>query len=163
MSHPKKDRLFLNKKSSLTDAQLARMIAAALHQDFGGLPSSIKHIGLQTVYNLRSIKNWFQARHAPSACHLLTLAQISPSVLKLALEHMNVPLNVPIKSTPANLNERQRWFLDRLRSGIRATARSIRAHAGVTLKTARRDIAHLKGLGLICFVGAKKKGYYTLV
>jgi hypothetical protein len=66
------------------------------------------------------------------------------------------PINVPDQ---AGLNERQRWFLDRVAQG-RCDAREIAAAWTVSLKTARRDIATLKGAGLISYVGSRRKGRY---
>lgn len=66
------------------------------------------------------------------------------------------PINVPDR---AELNERQHWFLDRVEEG-RSDAREIAAVWGVSLKTARRDIAALKVAGLICYVGSRRKGRY---
>lgn len=167
MSRTKKDRLFPNGKPPLTEARFARMIATALHRDYGALPSPVKQIGLLTGANLRSIKNWLQGRHAPSSLHLLTLARISPSILEIVRERIgdvanNVPLNVPIITPFSNLNARQIWFLKCLQKGQKPTARSLQLHAGVTLKTARRDIAQLKEQGLVRYTGARKKGHYTL-
>ena len=66
------------------------------------------------------------------------------------------PINVPDQ---AELNERQRWFLDRVAQG-RCDAREIAAAWTVSLKTARRDIATLKEVGLISYVGSRRKGRY---
>lgn len=185
MSHSKKYRVFPNKKGQLTSAQLAQLIAAALRQDYGGSPSSIKQIGLQTGAHLRAIKNWFYGYNLPSAHHLLNLARISPSVLQVILQQIsrseiagvpmteerqmlesvaleNVPVNVPIKQISANLNKRQAWFLNSLQNGLKVTARHIQAQSGVDIKTAKRDIAALKKMGVIKFIGARKKGYYKL-
>ncbi|MBI3440393.1 MAG: HTH domain-containing protein [Proteobacteria bacterium] len=170
----------------MTDAKLAQLIAAALRHDYRDTPSPIKHIGLQTGVNLRAIKNWFQGRHAPSATHLLVLARISPGVLRIILEQTgkeeilrvfevlhrsnvvqrnpptNVSINVPIKSSAANHNQRQIWFMKHLRRGQKVSARHISAYAGISLKTARRDIAALIAQGIVRFIGAKKTGYYGL-
>lgn len=74
----------------------------------------------------------------------------------------NVPINVPIKSWPEDINERQRWFLVELDRNIRVTATDIAARWPVTDKTARRDIADLKTRGLITHVGARKSGWYAV-
>lgn len=66
------------------------------------------------------------------------------------------PINVPDQ---AGLNERQRWFLDRVAQG-RCDAKGIAAAWTVSLKTARRDIATLKEAGLISYVGSRRKGRY---
>ncbi|MFL9826644.1 hypothetical protein [Rhodoplanes sp. SY1] len=66
------------------------------------------------------------------------------------------PINVPDR---AELNERQRWFLDRVAEG-RCDAKEIATTWSVSMKTARRDIATLKVAGLICYVGSRRKGRY---
>ena len=66
------------------------------------------------------------------------------------------PINV---SDRAEINERQRWFLNRVVEG-RCDAREIAAVWDVSLKTARRDIATLKAADLICYVGSPRKGRY---
>lgn len=66
------------------------------------------------------------------------------------------PVNVP---DWAELNERQRWLLDRVAEG-RCHAQQMAATWGVSLKTARRDIAALKEAGFICYVGSCRKGRY---
>jgi len=69
------------------------------------------------------------------------------------------PLNVP---DPVELNERQRWFLDRVVEG-RCGANEISAVWGVSLKTARRDIAALQKVRLIEYVGSRRKGRYRRI
>jgi hypothetical protein len=49
----------------------------------------------------------------------------------------NVPVNVPV-------NERQQWFLNQLRQGIRRGPADIAAKWDVVVKTAKRDIADLR-------------------
>lgn len=88
MSYPKMDRLFPLENSRLTEVELALRIATALRDDFDDFSSSIKHIGQQTGANLRAIKNWIDARNAPSSIHLLALARISPSTLRIVLEQV---------------------------------------------------------------------------
>lgn len=66
------------------------------------------------------------------------------------------PINVPDR---AELNERQRWFMDRVAEG-RCDAREIAAAWTVSLKTARRDIATLKAARLITYIGSRRKGRY---
>lgn len=67
------------------------------------------------------------------------------------------PMNDP---DPAELNERQYWFLARVAEGSRCGASEIMALWHVSLKTARRDIAALKSANLICYVGSRRKGRY---
>jgi hypothetical protein len=69
------------------------------------------------------------------------------------------PINVPDQ---AELNERQRWFVDRVAEG-RCDAMEIATAWTVSLKTARRDIAALKEAGLICYVGSRRNGRYRKI
>ncbi len=186
MSRSKKDRLFPGGANRITDLELAELVAAALRQDYGDLPSAVKQIGRRTGANLRAIKNWYEARHAPSSSHLLTLARSSPGILKLVLEQVggsdlfdafqllggqsaaqkirppHVPINVPIKTSLPILNERQSWFLEALENEIQVRITDIAARYGVSLKTAKRDVAWLKSCNLILFIGARKTGRYQL-
>lgn len=88
MSQSKKDQLFPGKPKAISDAELAKIVAMALRQDFGDTPSAVKRIGQLTNANLRAIKNWYQARNTPSSGHLLLLARSSPSILKFILEQI---------------------------------------------------------------------------
>ncbi len=88
MSYPKKDRVFPVKKTQMTEAELAQLVASALRHDYGDLPSAVKQIGLQTDANLRAIRNWYEGRHAPSSMHLLRLAKSSPQILQLVLQQI---------------------------------------------------------------------------
>nr|WP_299854127.1 hypothetical protein [Sphingomonas bacterium] len=68
------------------------------------------------------------------------------------------PMNDP---DPADLNERQHWFLDRVGQGYRCAASEIETVWSVSPKTARRDIAGLKAAGLVSYVGSRRKGRYS--
>ncbi len=87
------------------------------------------------------------------------------AVLPARIAAKDVSMDVPERD-PNNdpdlseLNERQRWFLARVAAGERAGAKEIVSHCGVSLKTARRDIADLKGKALIRYVGSRRKGGY---
>ncbi|MFA7587824.1 MAG: hypothetical protein WCY11_16795 [Novosphingobium sp.] len=59
------------------------------------------------------------------------------------------------------LNDRQLWFLTRVATGDRCLAADLAAHWRVSEKTARRDIALLKGWGLIQYVGTLRRGRYV--
>lgn len=72
----------------------------------------------------------------------------------------NDPGNDPIS---LDLNERQRWVLDRVGNGHSVKAREIAAHWQVSIKSARRDLAGLCACNLLHFVGARKNGRYHLV
>lgn len=70
------------------------------------------------------------------------------------------PENDPIS---LGLNERQRWFLDRVARGFRCRSRDITVHWDVSPKTAKRDIAGMRHAGLIQFNGARRNGHFGLV
>jgi len=88
MSFSKKDRLFPPQSGPISDHDLAVKIATALRRNFGDSPHAIKRIGKLTGANLRTIKNWYSARHAPSASHLLALARMSKELLRVVLEEI---------------------------------------------------------------------------
>lgn len=70
------------------------------------------------------------------------------------------PINDP---EPAELNERQHWFLARVAEGGRCGAAEIMAMWKVSLKTARRDIRSLQQANLLVYVGSRRKGRYSRV
>jgi ATP-dependent DNA helicase RecG len=72
---------------------------------------------------------------------------------------VNVPVNVPIN---VPVNERQAWLLEQLSGGNDVKVAEIVKQWGVVPMTAKRDIANLKGRGIIEFVGAPKTGRYRL-
>lgn len=88
MSVTKMDQVFPMKPRAISDAEIAQIVAEALRRDFGDTPSSIKHIGRVTNANLRAIRNWYEARNAPSSGHLLLLAKSSPSILEFFLRQI---------------------------------------------------------------------------
>jgi hypothetical protein len=45
----------------------------------------MKTISIMTGANERAVKNWYQARNAPSAYHLVALARHSDDILRLVL------------------------------------------------------------------------------
>lgn len=55
---------------------------------------------------------------------------------------------------------RQSWFLEALRAGRRIGAIELAERWSISEETARRDIARLKALGLIEFVGSRRSGRY---
>ncbi len=56
---------------------------------------------------------------------------------------------------------RQIWFLQELRRKPKATAKDICQFFGVSQKTAKRDVAALKQLGIIGYEGSHRKGRYV--
>lgn len=69
-------------------------------------------------------------------------------------------INGPIMEV---MNQRQRWFFERVASGIHSTANDITIHWEVSPKTARRDIAGLRSANLLQFSGARRNGRYKTV
>ena len=61
------------------------------------------------------------------------------------------------------LNQRQAWFWTRVAAGDRCCAVDLAAHWNVSEKTARRDIAALKQIGFIRFIGNRRGGRYVTV
>lgn len=59
------------------------------------------------------------------------------------------------------LGIRQVWFYSQLKKGRQYGVDDIVAFWGVGTATAKRDIADLIRLGLICFVGSKRLGFYV--
>ena len=60
-----------------------------------------------------------------------------------------------------NLNQRQVRFYFQVRHGNRPTALDMTNFWNIGIATAKRDIAGLIDIGLICFVGSKRNGYYA--
>jgi len=63
----------------------------------------------------------------------------------------------------ADLNLRQLWFVSELQKNSNPNLESIQFRWSVSKETAKRDIAKLRKLKLIRFVGAKRNGRYELV
>jgi hypothetical protein len=192
MSRSKKDRTFPHGNGLSSDAQLAKIIADALREDFGDSPSSIKRIGRLTGANLRAIKNWYIAKNAPSSRYLLILARMSPSILRFILmqvggedlwdvfdlfqrqmikpkaltndgNSVSKDTNLPEKTvTSRSPKERQAWFVEQVIEGHTVTAEDLMARWSVNLRTARRDISDLLHAGRVVFTGSRKSGRYEL-
>ncbi|MCB9979282.1 MAG: HTH domain-containing protein [Rhodospirillales bacterium] len=73
------------------------------------------------------------------------------------------PQNDDTINDTINLNERQKWFLLRLKNDRNKTAEDIVRHFSVSLSTAKRDIAELKKWEAIRFHGSRKTGYYEVI
>ncbi len=186
MSYSKNDQVF----PDISEEELAQIIAYALRKNHGHFGSAVKQIGRLIRAEPRTIRNWYEGRNAPSLRHFLILARHSPSLVESFLSLVghgdmvdlfdgtdivsNVPktkiysvssvtINVTLPLAQAsNLNQRQLWFLGRVQQGLISKADDIEAAWGVTLRTAKRDIAGLIDLGLIRFSGARKNGRYQL-
>lgn len=73
---------------------------------------------------------------------------------------IDVTINCP---ETARLNPRQKWFLERVARNEKCTAEDIASHWGITLRTAKRDIALLRDDGRIIFVGSRRLGRYVIL
>jgi predicted DNA-binding transcriptional regulator YafY len=77
----------------------------------------------------------------------------------------NDPIHDP-KSDPnalgerTALNHRQIWFLHQLNAGRRIRVGELRREHNVSEKTAKRDIAGLRQLNMIRYVGSRRRGEY---
>ena len=61
---------------------------------------------------------------------------------------------------PPSFNQRQQWFLERIKAGERLGAKEIVLTWHVSLKTARRDISALLRSKLLEYIGSRRKGRY---
>ena len=70
------------------DAVFAQVVADALRQDFGGVPSRAKHLSRLTGMNERTVQNWLLARNGPTGVGLVVLMRhsdaVSDAVLRLS-------------------------------------------------------------------------------
>lgn len=85
---PRKTEIFSRKQENLfssTARPFAREIAFALKAEFGGTPSAIKTVAQLTASNERAVRNWFEAKNAPSAENLVILMRPSDLVLRTVL------------------------------------------------------------------------------
>ncbi len=186
MSFPKNDQVF----PDISEEELAQIIAYALRKNHGHFGSAVKQIGRLINAEPRTIRNWYEGRNTPSLRHFLILARHSPSLVESFLSLVghgdmvdlfdgteivskvpktkiysvsSVTINVTLPlARVADLNQRQLWLLGRLQQGLISKADDIEAAWGVTLRTAKRDIAGLINLDLIYFHGARKNGRYQL-
>lgn len=89
MSFTKKDRNIRSMEGTEASgpraAEFARVVAEALRSEYEGKGSAVKRVALLTGANERAVKNWFDARNAPSGHHLVTLARHSDHVLGVFL------------------------------------------------------------------------------
>ena len=86
MSLTKKDRI-IRSVSGITvpSGRLADAIASALHREYGATHPAIKTVVELTGANERAVKNWFDAKNAPSGESLVALCRHSDTVLETFL------------------------------------------------------------------------------
>src|SRR5829696_6367094 len=75
----------------LGSVPFAQAVAAALREEFGILPAGIKTVARLAGANERAVKNWFQAKNAPSGELLVTLCRHSELVLETVLRLAGEP------------------------------------------------------------------------
>jgi hypothetical protein len=99
--------------------------------------------------------------------HIIYPSSSKEKVGERAFSDPNVPNGVP--DVPIDdpefddMHLRHNWFLQCLRRKPKAGSRDIKEFFGVSLKTAKRDIASLKAENKIIFKGNKRKGRYVLL
>jgi len=64
---------------------IATGIAAALKAEFGSTPAAFKTVARLTRANERAVRNWFEAKNAPSAENLVILMRHSDLILRTVL------------------------------------------------------------------------------
>lgn len=64
---------------------IATSIAAALKAEFGNAPAALKTVARLTHSNERAVRNWFEAKNAPSAENLVVLMRHSDLILRTIL------------------------------------------------------------------------------
>lgn len=66
--------------------RFAEAVADALRREFGAVPGSVKQVVRITGANERAVRNWFEARNAPSGENLVILMGRSDEVLETILQ-----------------------------------------------------------------------------
>lgn len=67
------------------EPSFAETIADALRREFGGAPGAVKNVVRLTRANERAVRNWFEAKNAPSGENLVILMRLSDEVLETVL------------------------------------------------------------------------------
>ncbi|MDA4634323.1 HTH domain-containing protein, partial [Escherichia coli] len=99
--------------------------------------------------------------------HIIYPSSSNVEVGERSFADPNVPNRVP--DVPIDDPEfddmrlRQNWFLECLRRKPKTSCRDIKEFFGVSLKTAKRDIASLKAENKILFKGNRRRGRYVLL
>jgi hypothetical protein len=91
MSSTKKDRTFRSNSNKtfradrLGSGAFAQAVSAALRDEFGTRPGGVKTVARLVGANERAVKNWFDAKNAPSGELLVMLCRNSEHVLETVL------------------------------------------------------------------------------
>lgn len=78
-------RSFLQRTALELEPSFAEALADALRRDFGGTPGAVKKVVRLTRANERAVRNWFEAKNAPSSENLVILMRHSDEVLEAVL------------------------------------------------------------------------------
>lgn len=75
----------LQRRRPEPDPSFAEAVADALRREFGGSPGAVKHVVRLARANERAVRNWFEAKNAPSGENLVALMRHSDEVLETVL------------------------------------------------------------------------------
>lgn len=78
-------RSFLRRTALELEPSFAEALADALRREFGGTPGAVKKVVRLTRANERAVRNWFEAKNAPSSENLVILMRHSDEVLEAVL------------------------------------------------------------------------------
>jgi len=70
---------------NISPAEFAKIIAEALHRDFGSTHGAIKALCRATGAEERAVRNWYEGENGPSGRHLVALMSASDAVLEAVL------------------------------------------------------------------------------
>lgn len=79
-------RSFLPTPASGHVDRFAEAVAGALRREYGAVPGAVKQVVRITGANERAVRNWFEARNAPSGENLVILMGRSDEVLETLLQ-----------------------------------------------------------------------------
>ncbi len=80
------NKLTAEKREKL-EHKIARLVAAALREDYGDERHAIKRISRDIpIDSLNTIKAWYEGRNPPNSAHLIMLARYSPSVMGVLMD-----------------------------------------------------------------------------
>lgn len=79
-------RSLLPNAASIPPDRFPEAVAGALRREFGAVPGAVKQVVRITGANERAVRNWFEARNAPSGENLVILMGRSDEVLETVLQ-----------------------------------------------------------------------------
>lgn len=79
-------RTLLPDTSATSPDRFPEAVAGALRREFGAVPGAVKQVVRITGANERAVRNWFEARNAPSGENLVALMRQSEEVLETVLQ-----------------------------------------------------------------------------